>query len=71
MKSIGGWMVLFGVGSFVLGLIGYEFSLLMWIDNWGTTMGYVIRGALVVIGGALWLMGDKAESGQSQESEVA
>lgn len=71
MKNIGGLMVLFGAGSFVLGLIGYEFSLLMWIDNWGTTVGYVIRGALIVVGGALWLMGDKAESGQPQESEVA
>lgn len=71
MKNIGGLMVLFGAGSFVLGLIGYEFSLLMWIDNWGTTVGYVIRGALIVVGGALWLMGANAESGQSQESEVA
>jgi len=71
MKNIGGMMVLFGAGSFVLGLIGYEFSLLAWVDNWGTAVGYVIRGALIVIGGTLWLMGDKAESGQPQESEVA
>jgi len=71
MKTVGGWMFLFGAGSFVLGLIGYEFSLLMWIDNWGTTVGHVIRGALVVTGGALWLTGANAESGQSQESEVA
>lgn len=70
MKNIGGLMVLFGAGSFVLGLIGYEFSLMMWVDNWGTTVGYGIRGALIVVGGALWLMGDNAESGQPQESDA-
>lgn len=70
MKNIGGLMVLFGAGSFVLGLIGYEFSLLMWIDSWGIVVGNVIRGALVVIGSALWLIGAKAESGQPEESAV-
>ena len=70
MKNVGGMMVLFGAGSFVLGLIGYEFSLLAWVDNWGIAVGHVIRGALIVIGGALWLKGDKAESGQPQESEL-
>lgn len=71
MKNIGGLMVLFGAGSFVLGLIGYEFSLMMWVDNWGTAVGYLIRGALIVVGGALWVMGDNAESAQPQESDAA
>jgi len=70
MKNIGGLMVLFGAGSLVLGMIGFEFSLMMWVDNWGTTVGYVIRGALIVVGGALWLMGNSAESGQPQESDA-
>ena len=71
MKNIGGLMVLFGAGSLVLGLIGYEFSLMMWVDNWGTTVGYVIRGALIVVGGVLWFMGDNGESGQAQETDAA
>jgi len=70
MKSIGGLMVLFGAGSLVLGLIGFEFKLMMWVDNWGTTVGYVIRGALIVVGGALWFMGESAESGQPQEPDA-
>ena len=70
MKNIGGLMVLFGAGSLVLGLIGFEFSLMMWVDNWGTTVGYLIRGALIVVGGVLWLMGDSGESGQPQESDA-
>ena len=77
MKSIGGLMVLFGAGSIVLGFIGYEFTLMMWVDNWGPTVGWIIRGALIVVGGALWLMGAKSESepesdsGQLQESDAA
>ena len=71
MKNIGGLMVLLGAGSFVLGLIGYEFSLLMWVDNWGTTVGWVIRGALIVGGAALWFIGDKQESTQIRDSGTA
>lgn len=71
MKEIGGLMVLFGAGSFVLGLFGFEFSLLMWIDTWGVAVGNMIRAALVVAGGAMWLTAVKAESGHPQESDAA
>lgn len=54
-------MVLFGAGSFILNMLGREFSLLMWIDNWGPTIGMVIRIGLVVVGGALWFAGSKQE----------
>ena len=40
MKSLGGLMFLFGAGSMLLGLIGYEFTLMMWVDNWGPTVGW-------------------------------
>lgn len=71
MKSIGGWMFIFGAGSVLLGFVGYEFTLLMWIDNWGPTVGWIIRGALIVVGGALWLMGDNEDSVNMQESDPA
>ena len=71
MKNIGGLMVLLGAGWFVLGLFGYEFTLLMWVDNWGPTVGWVIRGVLIVVGAALWFMGDKQESAHVQESGPA
>ena len=64
MRSIGSTLVLFGVGSIILNLINYEFALLMWIDNWGTTVGWVIRGAMIVAGAALFLL----DNGQ-QEAE--
>jgi hypothetical protein len=71
MKNIGGLMVMFGAGSMLLGFIGYEFTLMMWVDTWGPTMGSIIRGALIVIGAVLWVMGNKSESAQQQETDTA
>lgn len=61
MKTIGGYLFFFGLGSIILNMLGYEFRLLMWIDNWGTGVGWGIRLVLVVGGGVLWLLGNKAE----------
>ena len=61
-------MVLFGAGSFILNMLGREFTLLMWIDNWGPTMGLVIRIGLVVVGGALWYMGSKQNTGADTDA---
>ncbi|UCH74149.1 MAG: hypothetical protein JSU82_17870 [Rhodospirillales bacterium] len=62
MKSIGWLLVIFGAGSFVLNLIGMEFRYLMWIDSWGVEVGWAIRGALIVVGGALLFFGMKSEA---------
>lgn len=35
MKSLGISLVIFGIGSLLLNLMGMEFKILMWIDNWG------------------------------------
>jgi hypothetical protein len=64
-------MVLFGAGSIVLGLVGYEFSLMMWVDNWGPGVGWGIRGALIVVGAVLWLQSSKTEDVQYEESDAA
>lgn len=64
MKSLGGLLFIFGAGSFVLNLLGMEFKLLSWIDNWGATTGIAIRVGMIVVGGALWLMGRKKEAAQ-------
>jgi hypothetical protein len=61
MKSIGGLMLLLGLGSFVLHYMEMEFKLLMWVDNWGPETGLGIRIGLIVVGGALWLLGNKRE----------
>ena len=61
MKKIGGTMFFFGVGSIILHFLNMEFIILAWIDLWGPAVGWMIRGALAVIGGILWLVGTKQE----------
>lgn len=71
MKRIGVLLLLLGAGSILLGFLGYEFRLLMWVDNWGTTVGWTIRGVLIVAGVVLWIMGNKAETAQAKETGTA
>ena len=62
MKSIGATMVLLGAGSFVLNLLERDFTLLMWIDTWGPTVGTAIRIGLIAGGAGLWFLGDRQGS---------
>lgn len=71
MKELGSLLLLFGIGSFALNMIGYEFSLLMWIDNWGQTVGYAIRGGMIAVGGVLYFVGMKAGKGEEAPQEQA
>ena len=54
-------MFFFGVGSIVLSFVNMEFIILSWIDMWGPTPGWIIRGTLAVVGAILWLVGSKQE----------
>jgi len=58
LKTIGGYLFFFGLGSIVLNLLGREFVVLMWIDNWGETVGWIIRGGGAALGAILWLVGN-------------
>jgi hypothetical protein len=62
MKGIGGLLVLLGAGSFVLNMLDREFTVISWIDNWGPTVGMAIRVGMIVVGAALWFMGNKKET---------
>lgn len=62
MKGLGGLLVLLGAGSFVLNMLDREFTIISWIDNWGPTVGMAIRAGMIVVGAALWFMGNKKES---------
>lgn len=57
MKSIGLYLLIAGIGSIALNQFGYEFSLLMWIDNWGETVGWGIRGGAIVVGAIMMFVG--------------
>lgn len=68
MKNIGMYLVIAGVGSILLNLVGYEFQLLMWIDNWGESVGWAIRGAAIVAGAALFFIGKNQEATETQQA---
>lgn len=67
MKSIGGYMFLFGVGSIILYFLNMQFVILAWIDTWGPTVGWAIRGALAAVGAILWLVGNTQQARVAQE----
>lgn len=62
MKNIGSLLLLLGIGTIVLNLIGYEFAILFWIDQWGETVGWGIRAAMIIAGGVLFFLGHRAEN---------
>lgn len=55
-------MFFFGVGSIILYFLNMQFIILTWIDLWGPTVGWAIRGALAAVGGVLWLVGAKQQT---------
>ena len=55
-------MFFFGVGSILLHFLNMQFIILAWIDLWGPTVGWIIRGGLAIVGGLLWLVGAKQET---------
>ena len=62
MKNIGIYLLIGGIGSILLNQFGYEFKILMWIDNWGEGVAWAIRGGAVVAGAALWFLGNNTET---------
>ena len=62
MKNLGGTLFFFGVGSAVLYFLDRQFIILAWVDLWGPTLGWLIRGAMMIGGGILWLIGRKEEA---------
>ena len=67
MKSFGSTLLFFGIGSIVLNMIDYEFILLMWIDMWGETIGWAIRGGMIAAGVVLFFLSPHEE----QDEEAA
>lgn len=66
-KEAGGLLLIVGLGSIGLALFAsnYEMKLLTWIENWGQTVAWVIRGALVTVGAVLLFLGMRQGSTES------
>lgn len=64
--------MLAGIGSIILNLFGYEFSMLMWIDNWGENTGWMIRGGAIMVGAVLFFIGmrGEGEEGEPQTEQM-
>lgn len=69
MQGFGGLLFFLGIGSFVLKYMGREFTLLMWVDNWGRTVGNVIRIAMILVGAILWFIAMQANKAGEPEQE--
>ena len=69
IKKWGGYLFFFGAGSVVLSFLSMDFIVLSWIDMWGPTVGWMIRGAMIVAGGGLWLIGRQQEGAQLQAAQ--
>ena len=57
MIQFGGFLILLGIGSFILNAYNYEFRVLTWIDTWGPNVGLAIRITLIVIGVIIAILG--------------
>ncbi len=69
MGTIGMYMAIAGVASIVLHFLGMNLAILVWIDMWGPTMGWVIRIGLIVVGVLLLIAGGRGEEVPNQQTE--
>ena len=67
MASLGWYLIIGGVGSSLLAFFDYEFSLLMWIDNWGDGFAWLIRGAFILVG--MWFVSREAQQQAQQQAQ--
>lgn len=62
MKELGSTMLFFGIGSIALSFMNMQFVILSWIDKWGPTTGWAIKGGLIVVGAVLFVLGRKPQT---------
>jgi len=54
MKKLGLFLAIFGFLFSILTLIGFNSILVTWIDLWGESFGWAIRGASILVGTLLY-----------------
>ena len=52
----------------MLDFFNYVPKLLFWIYEWGDGVAWIIKIALIVVGGILWFLGRNAEAGGTTEN---
>jgi len=67
LSSIGAFFAAAGAFSIILNILyvfniaNFEVRILMWIDSWGTTIGWAIRIGITIAGAALYLIFSHSE----------
>ena len=61
VSTAGAVIALYVMVSSVFHIIGHNMRLLVWVDQWGPAVGWVIRVLLIVIGGVMYYIGRKSE----------
>lgn len=56
LAGLGVLMTVFGVTVTILSLFGYNITLFLWLNNWGTTMGWLIRIGFIIGGIILFVL---------------
>ena len=71
LGSIGSYAAIFGILSTVLSFFDYNMSILIWVDMWGETTGWIIRIAMIVVGAILWFLFGREDEEASEEANEA
>ncbi|MFC5047190.1 hypothetical protein ACFSTE_12050 [Aquimarina hainanensis] len=69
MSKIGRYLFFIGLISTVLNFLNYELRILMWIDSWGTAVGWGIRIGLTVLGLVLMMLSKTTKDESVEVSE--
>jgi hypothetical protein len=69
MSRLGSYLFLFGATTILFKLAGENGYLIRWIDDWGEDLGWGLRIAFVVIGGAL-VWEEKRAAAKRQEQDA-
>jgi hypothetical protein len=56
MKELGLGLLIIGLVSLLLPLLGMKFMFLNWIDQWGNTVSWAIRGGITALGLLLFMV---------------
>ncbi|WP_282079819.1 hypothetical protein [Aquimarina algiphila] len=67
MKKIGSYIAIAGAISILLNFFNYNLKILIWIDSWGLTTGWIIRVGILVLGLILFFIGSKQTSEEQPE----
>lgn len=61
MRMFGFYLMLIGALSILLHFLDLNFIFLKWINQWGPSNGWLIRGGIILSGAILWFLGKKRE----------